>query len=184
MTKTRNPALWLEDRVNALGKSLQAYASRLRDQQNGHERKDFYTLEEARAHVTSPESRRVKLLCWVSGQLVRHPVEDRVERRHHRRERAKSGWSARDVWNADTYITRVTGEMLIQLADWGHGGPVFPDGEFTTFESWFDALRENGQKLVRYSRDEWEFSEDTGRVFRDAQDALRWAADHLGSLWD
>jgi len=123
-------------------------------------------------------------------------------------QRARRGWADRDTYGLDQHLCGVLGAMLVHLAQEGCGYPGTE--EFPTPELWNQALQENGQALLSYStgRDEellnkWhalaisreadeedrevafdQMQADDAARYANAQQALHWVADHLGSLWD
>lgn len=92
--------------------------------------------------------------------------------------RARRGWAPTDTWSADLYICHVIGEMLLHLAEHGHGWPGTE--EFPTSEDWNSALRRHGDRLVRYAAEPLQMDS----VQPDAQASLHWVAEHLGAIWD
>lgn len=92
--------------------------------------------------------------------------------------RGRLGWAPRDTWSGDLYICRVVGEMLLHLAENGHGWPE--SEEFPTYEDWASALRRNGDLLVQYASDPVEMESRQP----EAQASPHWVADHLGAIWD
>lgn len=112
------------------------------------------------------------------------PFTGRIAKRIHRHQRAVRGWDDTATWSLDTHLTATLADQLDRLAATTHGWPQ--SQEFPDFEDWQTALTSNAAKLRRYGRDKFDLidPEDETAALTDAQDALRWVADHLGSLWD
>lgn len=91
-------------------------------------------------------------------------------------QRVVRGWDDRATWSLDTHLGRTLGAQLTALAD-GHG---CPDGYGQV--RWEADLKRHGQALLGYGEDKFDI--DDTPLYGSAQDALRWVADNLGSLWD
>jgi hypothetical protein len=126
-----------------------------------------------------------------------------------RYQRAKRGWSNRDVCGAGEYLATITADMLDHLAAHSYGWPG--DEEFPTFEDWAVCLQEKAQDLRSWGNgtghsaevSEWYelvrnpeadtaaidearatmWAEDKAR-YEKAKAAMAWVAEHLGQIWD
>jgi hypothetical protein len=100
-------------------------------------------------------------------------------------QRLTRSWDERAVWALDDHVAKTLGAQLLLLAEIGHGWPG-PERGWDTYEEWEAALRARGEALLAYHRcnafevevAEWE------AVYQQAQEALRWVADHFAMLWD
>ena len=89
-----------------------------------------------------------------------------------RRQRAWRGWADMDWWSLDVHMCWHVGALLLAMAEGGFTCPADREpGE------WKNELRSKGADLLAYDR------EDHERIAA-AQDAWRWVADNLTSLWD
>lgn len=101
-------------------------------------------------------------------------------------QRARRGYSDRDVWGFDTYLAGVISGGVRQLAH-GHSYPMD-----MTPEEWVDILTRIADPLDQWvAGDEHADGETTEQYvqrreaeYKAAQDALRLMADRLGNLWD
>lgn len=112
------------------------------------------------------------------------------------------GWTESEVWSMSHSLATRTGSMLIELADTAHG---WPDRSYGTFEEWVEALRENGNKLIAYGKQEGvgamlyyldledekerikarkEAEELENKLSENARQAWMWIATHHEDLWD
>lgn len=90
-------------------------------------------------------------------------------------QRAGRGWADNDVWGLKWHLAKVTGEMLLHLADNGYSYPG--RGEYASPEAWRDALRKHGHALVNaFDGPEADTS--------SAKAAFHWVADNFDDLWD
>lgn len=92
-------------------------------------------------------------------------------------QRVTRGWDDSAIWSLDTHLGEVLGAQLIALAECAHG---YPDGY--PFEQWTADLRRHGAALLAYGEDKFDTEELA--LYRPAQEAFRWVAENLGSLWD
>lgn len=128
--------------------------------------------------------------------LTRHPLGRVWGTVTHAYQRLIRGWDDSATWNLDSHLCRTLGDQLAHLAESGTG---WPSGEeFPEAVDWENALRANGAALLAYANrdypgvpvnpdDEAEFEAwkaNQEKSAEDAKAALRWVADHLGSLWD
>ena len=112
------------------------------------------------------------------------------------------GWVESEIWSMSQSLALRTGSMLIELSNTSHG---WPDKSYETFEEWVSALKENGNKLVAYGKQEGvegmlnyldledekerskarEAVEDLERkLAENAREAWMWVATHHEDLWD
>jgi len=93
--------------------------------------------------------------------------------------RGRWGWAVSDSWDTGHYIAGVLGEMLVSMSRDAHGAPAGHE-----FADWEADLRSHGEALIAWyrRRDDWGAEEEA--AYEKAQKAVRWVADHLGTLWD
>lgn len=99
-------------------------------------------------------------------------------------QRVRRGWDDHDTWNLDETICKRVGEMLIHLSEISHG---WDDHHYASYEEEMADIRSKGQALVDYARGRWDpdhFGDGGKKRYAAAQDALRWVADNLDTLWD
>lgn len=123
-------------------------------------------------------------------------------------QRVTRKWDDITIWGWNYTMSRMIGEQLIHLADIAHGWPAYPDpndvneslpyyDDAPDFDAWVARLRENGEKLQRYGKhDDADFYDTNDpdwvkkataaedHALKEAQEAFRWIADHLPSIWD
>lgn len=116
--------------------------------------------------------------------LADRPLTRRFRAVEFAHQRLTRGWDDRATWSLDDHLCKTLGEQMLHLAETTHGWPQ--SEEFPTFEDFQAALRVHGTALVTYSKrwDEMLDNDVEEKVRGDAQTALRWVADHLGTLWD
>jgi hypothetical protein len=130
------------------------------------------------------EARRRREKWWKPGlwmvRSIRHrTVEARLATKH-AYQRVARGWDDTAVWSIHDHLSKSLGEQLLVLSEIHHVHPVdYPP------EQWGADLKRHGEALLTHQRmnyevhgDEWE------ALYGPAQDALRWVADNLASLWD
>lgn len=125
---------------------------------------------------------------------VRNPYRDARCAVRWAYQRVTRGWDDLAMWSVKDSLSKTLGEQLVEMANISHGYPPFypdqpglggpqtflPDRGDEVHERWMSDLREHGEALLAYSRDE----DDDLATYGAAQDALRWVADNLGDLWD
>ncbi len=112
-------------------------------------------------------------------------------------QRAKRGYSDRDMWNADTYLAGVFAGTLDWYIHEGHGvsniyagglDPYNPDVNimverrdeaYRTHIAVFKQYKENG---LAYN-EEWK-EEFGGVLDKDIQASVQWLSEHFTELWD
>lgn len=111
-------------------------------------------------------------------------------------QRVARGYDDRSVWNLGFYLPKYLGEQLVTMAESAHGYPDdyghthrIPDdpSDNPHFTQWTTDLRRHGEALLAFDRHRDDLDElggEWGRVYSPAQEALRWVADNLASLWD
>lgn len=111
-------------------------------------------------------------------------ISRRIKETKYAKQRITRGWDDRATWSLDTHLCATLGEQLAHLAEMTHGYPA--GSRYTTFDQWQDDLRLYGKALTEYAEHKFSDDEtiDQGRLEMQAQEALRWVADNLGSLWD
>ena len=147
------------------------------------------TLEELDADMAARQRRRAAwpgLLRMTADALLRARQAGRAGPPWTRLvwawQRARRGWSDRDLWSLDAYLCGVIAGSLTDLRDSGHGGP----GDLTPTE-WRALLARIAEPLAAYSK--WRSRvdarpEDEAAVRAPAQEAIRLLADRVGDLWD
>lgn len=110
-------------------------------------------------------------------------------------QRGIRGYSDRDLWSLDHYLSGVLAKSLIQLADTTHGHPCRAteeraDGagpnceDCKCAELWDAELRENAEKFRLMQADDWADSESLKKLDKTSQEALLWLSTWYGYLWD
>lgn len=96
-------------------------------------------------------------------------------------QRVRRGWDERAYWDSGGWLARNFGDVLIYTSSRLHGYP-----DHTPFEEWRAQHLEAGLALKAWAdTDPLDVSDaEYLRLRADAQDALRWAADHLDEIWD
>lgn len=104
-------------------------------------------------------------------------------------QRVDQGWDVEGVWSLDYTLCRTLGEQLRFLAEHVSG---WPHHVFAEPEDWQAALGAASFALLNYDASCFEQDFDTTAEeaayvqnnVEEAQEALRWIADHLTLLWD
>lgn len=159
-----------------------AYARIDAQRQAGHPLplEDVFTIQTIRdRHATHP--------WWEEplSRMARRPVTHATQTVYFAWQRATRGWDDSATWSLDTHLASVLAAQLDHLAATTHGWPQGLD--FPDFEDWQAALRTNAGRLRTYADGKFAATtpeDDLERQYADAQQALRWVAAHLGSLWD
>lgn len=108
-------------------------------------------------------------------------------------QRGRRGWSDRDVWSLDHYLSFILSTALLHFADITHGHPcrsynpdLLPDPcKGCECElKWDKELRENAKKFHLLYEDNWETAEELKRLDAARKEALEWLAEWYGHLWD
>ena len=108
-------------------------------------------------------------------------------------QRGRRGYSDRDVWNLDGYLSMILSRALLRLADTTHGNPcriasISGNGDDCKYcdcaSKWDKELRENAEKFRLLHEDNWETSEELKQLDDARKEALEWLAKWYGSLWD
>lgn len=96
-------------------------------------------------------------------------------------QRARHGYSRRDLWSFDTYIAGVIGRACIDLRDTSHG---YPNG--LTEEEWANVLTGISEPLLEYSEHKFaDLTREEGQEqYEAARSAMQWFACRLGDMWD
>jgi hypothetical protein len=111
---------------------------------------------------------------------VRHwPHRSRLAVKH-ASQRLRRGWDDKGAWNLNYSLPSILGAQLIHLGEIAHGYPPEYDGGF---DSYVADLTVHGRALVRFGEDRVEDFDDES-LYANAQIAMRWVAENLGSLWD
>lgn len=98
-------------------------------------------------------------------------------------QRLTRGWDDRSLWSLDWYLCRTLGAQLTELANTTHGWPG--NEEFPEFTDWTNALRHHGAVLTAAADyDILDDEQDEEALRANAQESLRWVAEHLHDLWD
>lgn len=97
-------------------------------------------------------------------------------------QRARRGYSDRDLWSLDTYICGVVGAGVEHLRRVSHGHPAD-----LTEDEWDDILTRISGPLLAYSSEKFEdgytYDEEMAR-YEAAREAMHLFAEHLGGMWD
>ena len=110
-------------------------------------------------------------------------------------QRARYGYSDRDWWNGDFYLSGVIAGIMEDIVNKGHGvatsyaygdweTPVdimveSRDAEFNKYIAIFREYSKNGPAIDQ------EWVDDFGGVLdKDMQDALQWLSQHFQEIWD
>lgn len=104
-------------------------------------------------------------------------------------DRLKRKWRYRNTWRTpigqdcislDTSLCKWLGDRLVFMSE--HANSFDPA---YTYERWCELLRTNGEALLAWHR-HWDLDtlEEEQQAHLGAQEALRWVADNLGTLWD
>lgn len=113
-------------------------------------------------------------------------------------QRVVRGYDDRSLWNLNCYLPKFLGQQLVTMAEIAHGFPpdadygdvhCIPDnpGENPHFTQWTADLRKHGTALLEFHEHDDDLTGDADAwvaLYEPAQDALRWVADHLATLWD
>ncbi len=100
---------------------------------------------------------------------------------YHAHQRVVRGWDDSAVWSVDSHLSRSLGQQLVVMSEIAHGHPVdYP------FDRWVADLKTHGAALLTYQREHYDTHDQEAwdALYGPAQDALRWVADNLASLWD
>lgn len=95
-------------------------------------------------------------------------------------QRFKRGYSYSDVWNMypDMFVTM--GRAMLYLSE--HHVAYPGNDEYPTSEAWEADLKKYGTILARMN--DIDYDDYSEQNYEEAQEAVHWMADHLGSLWD
>lgn len=131
------------------------------------------------------------------ASLARQPMRSRLRTFIFAWQRLTRGWDDSATWSLDVHLCATLADQLDRLADTSHSWPEGP--EYPQYDDWAHALRENAAHLRVYASGRFDTSSFTqpdeipdvdashARLesqYANAQEALRWVADNLGSLWD
>ncbi len=90
------------------------------------------------------------------------------------------GWSYRDIWSFDDYLSKVMSEGLSNLDEISHG---YPSG--TTPEEWHVKLTKWAQILNNYHNDIYECDFDKEcQLYEDVKKTIAEMSEFFGNLWD
>jgi hypothetical protein len=117
-------------------------------------------------------------------------------------QRVFRGWDDRAAWGTGDWLGKTLGELLVNMADIAHGFPLYypernnlpgkvqalytDERDETAFNRWVNDLRTHGEALLAWHRgaDVTADVEDYEALLVPAQEALRWTAEYLPTLWD
>lgn len=114
-------------------------------------------------------------------------------------QRGLRGYSDRDLWSLDHYLSGVLSKSLIQLAETTHGHPcrateMREDGAGPNCEGcnceelWDSELRENAEKFRLMWKEEWYNIEPPEESWKaedqNYKEATEWLQKWYGALWD
>jgi hypothetical protein len=115
--------------------------------------------------------------------LANNPVHVTKNKMKYALQRLFRGWDDSSTWSLDEHLCRTLGAQLKHLAKTTHGWPQ--GDEFPEFTDWQKALNNNGDMLLKYSKELHNSDKESeGKIIKDAQKALRWVAKYLPNLWD
>lgn len=154
-----------------------------------HEGRPYYTWEQMRerlAELSRREAarpwlvRKARRAWWAWSKRIWPDWKPRAlyHRARTRWQRSKRGWADRDVWGFDAYIARVLSEGIAHLAETGHSWPH--DGQWPTFESWQEYLRDLSARLGTWNDSTFHDAE----AYAVTQAAVEEFGKHLGNFWD
>lgn len=107
-------------------------------------------------------------------------------------QRGRRGWSDRDWWNADYYLTRTIPPMLRKLAV-GNSYPGLPP--YDTAKKWAKACNKAADDIEAFSEHEKldfpkkkkaqkKYFDDSLAAQKRTRLGMKWVADNFLSLWD
>lgn len=110
-------------------------------------------------------------------------------------QRGVRGYSDRDLWSLDYYLSSVLSKSLIQLADTTHGHPCRATEERSDgaglncegckcAELWDTELRENADKFRLMHEDDWDSTDSLNQLEQSNKEAWLWLSIWAGALWD
>lgn len=103
-------------------------------------------------------------------------------------QRGTRGYSDRDVWSLDYFMSVTIGSALVSMSENIHGAPGgYPnfnntDGE-TDFALWQSDLKRYGEALLKYSTMDDESEEHYNSVMSDVREAMEFISLWFPSLW-
>lgn len=159
------------------------------------EGQEFETIEEMLAEYRRNMTRRERIRSFVRGRLSRvfGPLRRLPRRTRWAHQRVVRGWDDTTLWRLDGWLAKTLGAQLVTMAEIAHGVPSLylaegydwqnPDPDDAAYKRWVADLRRNGEALLALARVDT-FGDEWDAAYAAAQDALRWVADNLGSLWD
>lgn len=148
-------------------------------------------LEDYRSRMTLWE--RVVSATWYPA---RRRIGDARRAVRYAYQRVVRGYDDRSLWNLNCYLPKFLGQQLVTMAETAHGFPTdyggthfCPDnaGDHPRFIQWTADLRRHGEALVAFHEHDDDLTGDADEwdaIYRPAQEALRWVAENLASLWD
>lgn len=146
-------------------------------------------LADLRDHVSFLE--RIGYATWYPA---RRRVGDARREVTYAYQRVVRGWDDSAVWSLDHHLAKTLGQQLMTMAEIAHGFPTdYGDTHFTPdnptdhprFAQWVTDLKTHGDALLAYHHQGYELDgADWEAIYRPAQEALRWVAEHFADLWD
>jgi hypothetical protein len=149
-----------------------------------------FTMEDMMARIEERRQRErwYKPGIWMFWSVKRHIRDWRYEVKY-AWQRVFRGWDDRAGFSTGHYLAKNLGEQLVSMSENAHGWP----GVGWTYDEWVSALKANGEALRAFWRlddeevergdyEDWQVHHEA--TVKAAQDALRWVADNLETLWD
>lgn len=141
--------------------------------------KDYPTLEEVMKRIDNAS--RLKRFWWqLRGRFFWSNLVAQLHRPKWAWQRMRRGWSDRDAWSFDDYLSGVIAGGLRNIRN-GHSYPA--DMEADEWEAYLDEIID---ALDRYHNTKFsgaEYAEEM-TAYSDAVDAMHRLADRFGNMWD
>ena len=109
-------------------------------------------------------------------------------------QRARYGYSDRDCWNGDQYLSGIVAGIMKKIIDDGYGVAIsYADNWNTPIEIMTERRDTDWKKYIElfeeYSKNGPAFDQEWidqfgGVLDKDMQDALQWLSQHFQELWD
>ena len=163
---------------------------------NAGDLRTFSSVEELMEEINNVKITKTQHIIWFY-QRFKRTVRNIIHAPKWWYQRAKRGYSDRDMWNADTYLAGVFAGVLQWYIDKGHGVsmaysvPDDPEGkdvdakvirrdaEYSKNILIFQQYLNNG--LAWNEEDAKEFG---GVLDKDIKASVQWLSEHFTELWD
>lgn len=96
-------------------------------------------------------------------------------------QRGRRGYAKSDLWSFDTYLSKVIGEGVLELAKHGQG---WPSGEFKTYREWKATLNKMGKGFLNYHEKVYTVAGLTSKDTERLEESLELFKKHFLNLWD